>query len=483
MFIPCGECDICRAKKSLGWSERLERERACHPYCLFGTLTYSEEFLPKFYPSDDGFVDTQTGELVPYSEIGNDLLDNDSIAYVESRGCLPVGSVVDCQKFIKRLRSQVLHNKSGERQECRYVRYWMVCELGETCFRPHYHFIIYTSSKWLAEHAKDVVASCWSTDGRCSDKKQLGIVDCQNVQASATSYVAGYLNSFVNCPKIYHYKRFRPFHIFSKSPPLGTLFTNEKEVQELFNSGNCELSVYRRKTNEYVRVPFSKALCDRLYPKIVRFNDFPDHVLTGVYGLASNGPWCSFRDFEEFIRQRIFRTFDGVSEYLHKILNSATCESCLKRLYAVMNRIVIQSCQFKISPFTYGQRIIEFYKKCDYACLKSQLECEVEISEKHGSKVCLLSDLVFVDNLSLKTSFSSREMKIIESYAVDEKLYQFGDLVSDLDFSQIQDYVNLRSKCSKIVNEHRKKVAKNEYLEYRTKDRLFINFLKSYHGL
>ena len=61
-----------------------------------------------------------------------------------------------------------------------------------------------------------------------------------------------------------------------------------------------------------------------------------------------------------------------------------------------MNRILIQSNNFKVSPVVYGQRIIEFYKKCDYACLKSQLECEVELADKHGSKACLLSDLVFV---------------------------------------------------------------------------------------
>lgn len=485
MFVPCGECDICRAKKSLSWSERLELERSCHPYTLFGTLTYAEEFLPKFYPSADGFLDIKTGELVPYSDISNDILDNNSIDFVRSRECLPVGSVTDCQKFIKRIRSKVLHNPSSERRADRYVRYFLVCELGETCFRPHYHFIFYTSSKWFAEHAKDVVASCWKTDDRRSDSKELGIVDCQNVQASAASYVAGYLNSFVSSPKIYRHKRFKPFCLFSKSPSLGSLFSNEKEVQELFHSGNCELSVYRRKTNEYVRVPFSKALCDRLYPKIVRFNEFSGHVISNVYGLASYGPWSSFGDFEEFLRQRMFRTFDGVSEYLKVIFdnNMTDSKSCLKRLYSVMNRILIQSNNFKVSPVVYGQRIIEFYKKCDYACLKSQLECEVELADKHGSKACLLSDLVFVDNLSRTSFFSPRELNLIKSYEVVENICEKTDFLADLDFSQTLDFINLRSKCSKIVNEHRKKVAKNEYLEFRTKDLQFINFLKSYHGL
>ena len=150
LFVPCGECDICRSKKSLSWTERLEYERSLHPYCLFGTLTYSEEFLPKFYPTEDGFVDFLTGELVPYNEISNEYFDDDSIRFVTSRDCLPVGSVSDCQRFIKRLRSKVLSNSSntsGEDRKCRYIRYFLVCEFGETTFRPHYHFIIFTSSK------------------------------------------------------------------------------------------------------------------------------------------------------------------------------------------------------------------------------------------------------------------------------------------------------------------------------------------------
>ena len=42
LFVPCGKCSLCRSKKSAHWTERLEFERSCHPFCLFGTLTYPE---------------------------------------------------------------------------------------------------------------------------------------------------------------------------------------------------------------------------------------------------------------------------------------------------------------------------------------------------------------------------------------------------------------------------------------------------------
>ena len=491
LFVPCGECDICRSKRSLSWTERLEIERSQHPYCLFGTLTYSDEFLPKFALSDVGFVDETTGELVPYSDISYEYLDNNSLDFIGCRGYLPVGSVFDCQRFIKRLRSRVLSNSSntsGENRKCRYIRYFLVCEMGETTFRPHYHFIIFTGSKWFADNAKSVVSSCWTTDLRCSDSKQLGRIDVQNVQSSATSYVSGYLNSFVSAPKIYRYKRFKGFALFSKSPSIGSLLSNSKEIQTLFDSGDCEMFVYRRKTNEYVRVPVSKSLSDRLYPKIFGFSTLSDDVIPGVYCLADNGPWLSFGYFEQFIRERAFRTYDGVSEYLRKILNNLTeSKSCLHRLYTVLNRIIVQCVLFgsdkPLSSAFYAKKIISFYQNVDYNCLKSQLECEVELSEKHGSKSCLLTDLVFVDNLSMSGVWTPNEIRLIKSYCANDIQLSKCDFLSDLDFSQISDFINLRSKCSKIVNEHRKKVAKTEFLEHRTKDKLFINFLKTYHGL
>lgn len=490
MIVPCGKCDICRAKNSLSWTERLELERSQHPFCLFGTLTYSDEFLPKFFvdPENDCFVCPNTGELVEISDISNELLDENSIEFINAKGFLPVGDVKDCQTFIKRLRSKVLLNGSAEDRKCRYIRYFMVCELGETTFRPHYHFLIFTGSKWFADNAKSVVSSCWKTDARRSDSQQLGIIDVQNVQSSATSYVAGYLNSFVNCPKIYSYRRFRPFHIFSKSPSLGSLLTSSKEIQELFDSGDCKMSVYRRKTNEFLSVPFSKSLSDRLYPKLPRFSNLSDSVLTGLYSIADCGSWDSYESFKEFVRQRTFEVFDGTSLYFRQILDNLTeSESCLHRIYTVYNRINLQCCLFggvkPLSAAYYGKKIIDFYKKCDYDCLASQLECEVEMSEKHGSKSCLLSDLVFVDNLSQTSDFSPNEYLLVKSYCADEKVLEKTSLLSDLDFSQVSDFINLRSNCTKIVEEHRKKVAKNEYLQHRSKDRLFINFLKNYHGL
>ena len=71
LYVPCGKCSLCRSKKAAHWTERLEQERSCHPYCLFGTLTYNEKHLPKVLLADDGLLDTRSGELIPFNEISD----------------------------------------------------------------------------------------------------------------------------------------------------------------------------------------------------------------------------------------------------------------------------------------------------------------------------------------------------------------------------------------------------------------------------
>lgn len=52
--VPCGKCNVCRNRRSASWVDRLEIERKAHKYCVFFTLTYSEEFVPKVVLSDNG---------------------------------------------------------------------------------------------------------------------------------------------------------------------------------------------------------------------------------------------------------------------------------------------------------------------------------------------------------------------------------------------------------------------------------------------
>lgn len=488
MFVPCGKCKICRSKHSFSWSERLERERSCHPYCLFGTLTYSDLFLPKFDVVDDGFVDYLTGEFINFTDC-YDYIDSVSADFVRSRGCLPVGSVRDCQTFIKRLREKVRKGTcdgvpdSCDRPEDRYLRYFMVCELGETKLRPHYHFIIFTSSKWLSEHAKSIVSSCWRTDDRRSDSEQLGIVDCQNVLHSASSYVASYLSCFVSYPKVYSFSRFKPFALFSKHPAIGSLLENSEKVQELFMSGAVTVPVYRRKTNELLQLPFTKCLADRLYPKIKGFNRLSDGLLFSIYDFSDRVKAQGFRFFMQSVYEESKRDSSSLGLFFKEELDNATKSlSSLHRLYSVLSRFALQKELFKQSTRSYIDRIKDFYSRVNYECLKSQFEFFEEKSKECSPLALLTSDLILCDKLSDNLGLFT--VNDLIGYEFTDEDYTSADLQFELNWRNDKDYISYQSQCAHIVDTAKKNHLKNEYLDNTEySDPKFTNFLKRYHGL
>ena len=499
LYVPCGKCDMCRSSRSAHWTERLEFERSCHPFCVFGTLTYSDEFLPCFSLINDGLLNDNTGELIPFEDL-KDFLDYDSFDFIRSRGCLPVGDVQDVQRFIKRIRSRISSNPTDEPKECRYFRYFLVCELGETTFRPHYHFLGFTASRWFAEHAQGVVSECWSTDNRYSDSKQLGITDVQHVQTSASSYVSSYVNSFIDCPKVYHFKRFKPFKIFSKNPPLGSLLPQSKEIQALFDSGAVKMSVYRRKSNEFVEVPLSESLRSRLYPKVTGYSRLSVDVLTGLYNLEFDFSQGTFKDFKDFVRFRWSKLDTGIGRYFQRLLSECTeSESNILNVFSCLRRIFFQCHIFGVSRYQYSQKIIAFYKSRDYELLRSfydyysdrsidckeMLLCDVD---KYSSLCSLVNR--FIDyrvKYNFSTSFLLEFIKptidFCKTYGYDEDSLSLSDWLYSLSQENDLNFVSSRSVAKKIVNDSRKKKAKNEYLETCNLTFNFRNYLNKKHGL
>lgn len=492
LYVPCGKCALCKSKRAAHWTERLEFERSCHPYCLFGTLTYNEDFLPKVYLTDDGFLDGRSGELIPFNEI-QDYVDTDSIKFVRSRGFLPVGDVRDTQLFIKRLRERIRVGKSSgcpdsiDRPEDRYCRYFLVNEFGPSTFRPHYHFLIFTASKWFAEHAKSIVSACWSTDNRYSDSKELGIVDVQNVQTSASAYVASYLNSFTDLPRLFQFPAFRAFKIFSKHPPLGTLLPSSKEIQALFDSGSPKMSVYRRKSNDFVETPIPKGLCSRLYPKVTGFDKFSYDVLTGLYSLPSDISQSSFEAFRELARRRSKMFNDGVADYFKYIFkNLSETESSLHQIFSCLRRVNLQSRIFGVSVRQYFDKIYAFYSNQDYQRLSDFYKYYEDYSKDYSCSNMLLNDRIHLDFLtkSFKDSDNIYPELIIElkNYGYDEDLCTPLDFLESISPETDFNYVSAVSKANKCIQDSCKKKAKNDYLEHRKMDAEFKQFLINYHS-
>lgn len=100
----------------------------------------------------------------------------------------------------------------------------------------------------------------------------------------------------------------------------------------------------------------------------------------------------------------------------------------------------------------------------------------------------LLADGVFFDYLkefgnSISDFYRESVVSYLNGFGYDENACSVSDFLLSVDMENNLDFVSSVSRSRKIVNDSRKKKAKNEYLEFRQKDSNFIDYLKVYHGL
>lgn len=120
MYVPCGHCIECNRAKSNEWTFRLKCEfdiaKANGGYAYFDTLTYNEDFLPKY-------------------------------------GSFPCFCKSDVQKFFKRLR------KACPSLE---FKYFVTSEYGGRTHRPHYHILLIVYNSFSPLTLRQSVIKCWS---------------------------------------------------------------------------------------------------------------------------------------------------------------------------------------------------------------------------------------------------------------------------------------------------------------------------------
>lgn len=110
--VPCGKCTECRIRKRSEWSLRMQHELTSWENSIFVTLTYSDEYLPKY-------------------------------ASLDKEGL---------RKFFKRLRKRLsIHDRK--------IKYFACGEYGPETQRPHYHAIIFGMS--LREEDKQFIRDSW----------------------------------------------------------------------------------------------------------------------------------------------------------------------------------------------------------------------------------------------------------------------------------------------------------------------------------
>lgn len=418
IWTSCGKCATCKKARASRWIARLEEERKQHPYCMFVTLTYSNDFLPLYqfcetkldclFASKIVFKDGKYQRVDDFDRCIplNDLeFDTDADKeYFWKRVCLdgiPYADVSDLQKFHKRL-NKFFYEKTKE-YSC--FRYFCVSEFGSTTIRPHFHCIYFVDRKEVAEVFCEGVSACWP----------FGRVDSQFIESNACSYVAKYLNQLFSLPSFYKDNRLRPFFVCSKRPPIGSFNEFTKDDKEIFDKLLTHRIVCNSQTSSEVRiVPQLKCVENRLFPKLPFYSQLPASVRVECYRCASRfTKWLSLSSFKEFlISLRVsvgckplnHKNHTAFGDYIAIVAQNFSERgiNALKRLYYISRRVLWNATMFGVSVVEYVNKIQEYWDKKELQLLKEFYHFQEEYNfdgSKTEELVYCYPEFVYQNNL------------------------------------------------------------------------------------
>ena len=184
---PCGLCTPCRLNHSHEWGVRIMHEAKMYEECVFITLTYDDEHLPK-------------GNAIRPTLVKEHL-----------------------QEFMKRIRYYVEPDK---------VRFFGCGEYGTLNKRPHYHLIIFGLSWRDRRVFTNAIYDHKSKGYYCLCKAwDKGLVHCGFVSEGSANYVAQYqLKKIKGKGAQDKYKKLGiepEFALMSLKPGIGTDFMNK----------------------------------------------------------------------------------------------------------------------------------------------------------------------------------------------------------------------------------------------------------------
>lgn len=476
MYVACGHCDACLNRRATLWVTRLKVERSCWRYCVFFTLTYAEDNCPKVLRKGDyWFFDS----LVHRPSMLTDVILNKSdfdlscdkdFNFYNKQPFLRVLSVRDVQNFMKRLRMNIvrLHGRlresgiNSEPKQNEKVRYYIVGEYGETTFRPHYHGLLFFNSEITSAHIADLIYKSWP----------FGIVDSSFVQDCNASYVAQYVNSTANLPSVLRHRLWRPFAVFSKQPPIGSLVNNADEIASIFHNSSPTFLLYVPGSSSFGDVPLWRSFVDKLFPKISRFNEIPCSYRTTLYGIASSSGCESYFEFEHWINSKKHSAF--IIEYVASITHFGALSSPLQRFWRISSRVCSQADVFGVSVDYYVKRIVEFYENVEKAKLTEYFQYQSDSVADRPESLKFMSnlDMEWLHQVSLQDYMfvQDDDLSRLESYGIDLEQFFSLDLFErnkyreSIGLSASREFREYELSQRLIALHNRKTKRKNDYL-------------------
>lgn len=498
--VSCGKCPSCLKSRANKWIERLNVERKCWKYCGFVTLTYAPEYRPELQIFNNLLVDNKHQHTAPSADspcINLDNFSDDRRTYqlIEAYdNKVPYLSVYDCQLFIKRLRKNLQNtikkNFTDYEKKDYQVRYYLVGEYGSTTYLPHYHGLFFFSSEKEASVFEECVHKSW----------KLGITDFSFVSGCNSKYVAKYLNCVSDLPQVLTHKDIRPFAIFSKCPPLGTLYFRDEKVQKMFMDSSPTTIVDYCQGTSLRQLPLWRTFKDRLFPKISGYSKFHFVDRVTLYGCASylESLSCFEWNTATFV-EHIFQCYmavelgsktknlyfndsylrlyhDYVSYLKYNVPDDKHLFDSLARWYRVSSRVCSQAAAFDISVRDYVAKIDQFYENCDKENLRLMYQYQSSFHDEYSD----VSNLVGMDILFLQSCIdaepsllSFEEITQLQSYGVDIEKFTSQDLSVRIPYQEYllpkshRDYYKLVLDSASWLKKATKTKVKNDTLRLR----------------
>lgn len=468
VIAPCGWCSACLQHRSDQWKLKTQLEAQKSRFTLFVTLTYSEQFVPKFT------VD-ELRSLLKESDVSkfdSSVLGSNSYFSVFN-GYARIPLVKHLQDFIKRLRQNVYRCKNIPEPQ-KLLRYVGVSEYGETTYRPHYHLLLFTESEFLADNIEDFVSKAWSLYDKSTQLRvSIGRTSAEVVREDAYGYVASYLNCFSSLPKVLQLRSFRPFLISSRRPPIGSFNYSNQEIREIFDREVITHTIVQPETYQHVDVPFSYTFENALFPKCPGFDCLSHRERVALYGISSSVP-----DVDEFIAVLCSQWPLHCSPYpLYRLMGKALHTEFLpgsvedstewpdsliqsfNRILGISKRVRLSRSRIGYSLDEYVKSIEKYYSNKDYSCLKSQLLFEENYSNEFNTDASLSYLIGLIDE-----SIFENERKLSSSTL---ELYkeQFHCVDGFKDYRQSSFFLLQKSRFDEFIFVGKSKKMNNEYLD------------------
>lgn len=485
----CGHCAACISNKARHWVTRLDLEASCHKYVWFATFTYDEQHINQVirlryddYTDGIAYIDSSSGEIFEFSDSSIKRHNKQDFAFCRSTKVLPILSKIDVQKFIKRLRYYIKQLDKNA-----ILRYFYTGEIGPTTYRPHGHALFFLDSDIVNQEFENLLYKSW---------KNGNVFQPHLVSGSASNYVASYVNGFTSLPSIYQHKSFRPFTLFSKCPPIGTLVKSLQDVPRLLDRKDCTFRVFSSTSKEFIDVPLWRSLLDRYYPRIQRFSELSVADRATLYGLAERHYFEDKWQFADFLYQRYVRSKNGagnfINNYLYDICHisrktsfsldgrksagsfSESHISSLVRFAGILLRVRAQASVFGLSIKDYVIKISDYYDTVSHNQLITWYQWQDEYFKNAPVRDFLLMDYSFVNRVNGKpfSTLSSADQFYLKFYGV-------VDASTDIVHLSLDDSIEYRVyKFNSIINASRLEKTKkiNDDIQYKLND--FVNYQK-----